>query len=226
MTLMSQIPATPPTKPPAEGAVETPTPPAVAPVVPITPTIQLRGAGGRFTAATPTPVPAPTPVIETVPTPVIETVPTPVIETVPIPVPAPLPEPVPVPIPIPPVDPAVLPTPTGKDLYLARYAEKLKVELGDKYSAHYDKMKVENRIDAMEATIDGMKPKTPKIPEIPPIVKTEGNVPLNVPAIPEKVLTTMEIQEKIGYANLIKNAGSQMGIAKGFYDKLVKKYKE
>ena len=35
----------------------------------------------------------------------------------------------------------------------------------------------------------------------------------------------MEIQEQIGYADLIKNAGSQMGIAKSFYDKLIKKYK-
>ena len=219
-TLMSQIPATPPTKPPVEGE-GTPAPvsipvseiaPLSTPVSVPTPE-QPRSSNGRFTTARPIPVSVPTPI----PAPIPETVPTP------IPVPLPVPEPVPAPVPIPPVIPAVIPT--GKDSYLTKYADKLKVELGDKYSPIYDTMKLEPRIDAMNAAIDGMKPKTPKTPEIPEIVKTEGQVPLDVPAIPKKAPTTMEIQEQIGYADLIKNAGSQMGIAKSFYDKLVKKYK-
>ena len=121
-----------------------------------------------------------------------------------------------------PVEPVVTPpveTPTpplSPSPIVERYASKLKAEMGDNYSTKFDKMSVEARIDAMEATIDVMK----KSKAVTPLDKPDGQVPLGEPApIDHKPKSFLELQQSEGYSHKIKNAGSYAQIAKNLYGK-------
>ena len=95
--------------------------------------------------------------------------------------------------------------------YVERYADKLKNDLGAKYSAKLDKLAVEQRIDAMEIVLETLK-------KSDPLVKGEGQVPLNVPATKTTgPKTILDLQKESGYANKLRDAGSYMGIAKKLY---------
>ena len=96
---------------------------------------------------------------------------------------------------------------------VVRYGAKLKVELGDKYSEKFDKMKLESRIDAMEAALDVLGKKDEPVKKV-----GETDVPLGEkPPKNNKPKSFLEIQNETGYGKKLRNAGSFAGIAKKLY---------
>ena len=131
--------------------------------------------------------------------------PAPIVENTPAPV---------VPISTPPVDETA--TPLTPSPIIERYATKLKAELGENYSTKFDKMTVEARIDAMEATIDVMK----KSNGVEPLQKPDGEIPLGEPApIDNKPKSFLKLQQSEGYGSKMRKAGSYAQIAKNLYGK-------
>lgn len=93
----------------------------------------------------------------------------------------------------------------------AKFADKLKAELGEKYSEKYDKMEVTQRIDAMEAAIDANKPKDKDLE------KGEGQTPGPPPDIPTSPKTILEKQKEAGFKEKLRAAGSFQRIAEKLY---------
>ena len=96
--------------------------------------------------------------------------------------------------------------PPSKDVpnpYVEKYALKLKAELGEKYSPKFDKMNVNQRIDAMEASIDVLSK------QVDPLKKGETNTPLGEQApIMRKNKTTLELQQEDGYGKKLRHRKS------------------
>ena len=85
--------------------------------------------------------------------------------------------------------------------YLQRYADKLKSELGDRYSAKFDKMDIEQRIDAMEATLEVISKQPEK--------RGTAAVPFgNPPNTVERPKTILEQQRLNGYNKKIRELAS------------------
>ena len=117
------------------------------------------------------------------------------------------------------IEPAVAPEPSAisPSPYVEKYANKLKVELGESYSTKFDKMGVEARIDAMEATLDVLGKITPVTT---PLVKGDPQVPLGeVPPVSNKPKSFLELQKAEGYGSKMKHANSYATLAKKLYGK-------
>lgn len=128
------------------------------------------------------------------------------------------PEPDPIPeVPVePPVDP-VPPVSLSPSPYVAKYAASLKGQLGENYSNKFDKMGVEARIDAMEATLDVLGKQTPTKA---PLEKPAGQVPMGEqPPMDNKPKTFLQKQQAEGYGAKMDRAGSYATIAKNLYNK-------
>jgi hypothetical protein len=131
------------------------------------------------------------------------------------------------PDPIPPAEPSPLPPdqpapqdipkpevpPASPNPIAQRYADRLKVELGKNYSEKFDKMPLELRIDAMEATLDIIK----KIPA--PIHKGEGTALGDHAEADTKPKSFLEQQKEGGYRQKLRDRGSYATIAADLYQK-------
>ena len=117
------------------------------------------------------------------------------------------------------IEPAVAPEPSAisPSPYVEKYANKLKTELGESYSTKFDKMGVEARIDAMEATLDVLGKKAPVTA---PLVKGEIPVPLGEqPPQDNKPKSFLELQKSEGYGEKLKHSNSYAALAKKLYGK-------
>ena len=123
------------------------------------------------------------------------------------------PEPVAPVVPTPPVTP---PVETPISPMVERFASKLKAELGENYSDKFDKMGVEARIDAMEATLDVMNKSKTKTP----LQKPAGKTPLGEPApVDKKHETFLERQQSKGYSAKMHDAGGYGQLTEKLYGK-------
>lgn len=98
--------------------------------------------------------------------------------------------------------------------YEIQYAEKLKVELGDKYDKKLDALTVGNRIDTMEAVITALKGK------VEPTQKggegsDAGSPPPPVNTKPKSFLAQ---QKEKGYREKLRDRGSYAQVAKKLYN--------